>query len=170
MLVPAAVYKDQIEKMSDYLRYSDKMMFYNGCTETGRIQIQTDPTEGRYQWAILAKRRRAEDQDELVGYISYMVDYYSSNAYGFGLISFTSDKRYKRAIATGILEAIRHVNSLNLHRIEWRCVADNPAKVKYIGIMNKLDGEPHMCRLLDVFKDAYGQYHDMDIFEIIRNN
>lgn len=160
MLIPAVMYKEQIERYSDELRYTERMMFYNGCTETGRIQIATEPTEGRYQWAIVDEDRN------LIGYIAYMVDYYSSNAYGFGLISFADNKR---VMAGGILQAMDHIKKMNIHRIEWRCVADNNAYYGYEKIIRRLKGynDRRFC-LQDIFKDAYGNYHDCWIFELIR--
>lgn len=163
MLVPAVCYKDQIEHYSDVLRYSDEAIFYNGCTETGRIQITTEPTEGRYQWAIVDKNM------DLVGYISYMVDYYSSNAYGFGLITFVDNKP---AMMVGIREAIRNIRKMNLNRLEFRCVGGNPAYKKYVDICALVEAQDiyryRVIRLVDVFKDAYGNYHDQFIFELLR--
>ena len=160
MLVPAICYKDQIIRYSDELRYTKKMMFYNGCVETGRMQITEEPTEGRYQWAVVDR------DNQLVGYIGYQVDYFSSGAYGFGLISFSDNKT---VMAEGILQAMKHIENMKLHRIEWRCVGDNPAFTRYIKICNRLtDYDFNKCCLHDIFKDAYGQYHDCWIFELIR--
>ena len=160
MLVPAVCYKDQIERYSDELRYSEQMMFYNGCLETGRMQIATDPTEGRYQWAIVDKDKN------LVGYISYMVDHYASNAYGFGLVAFTDNKR---VMADGIRQAIKHIQKMNLHRIEFRCVADNPAYNGYSSICSHFtDYDLRLHSLSDVFRDVNGMYHSCWIFELLR--
>ena len=164
MLVPAILFKNQIERYSDELRYSEKMMFYNGCTETGRIQISIDPTEGRYQWAII------DENENLIGYISYMIDYFSSNIYGFGLIAFSDNKQL---MASGILEAIRHIKKMNAHRIEWRCVSDNPASYGYDKIIEFMAKSNYICHkhnLTDTFKDAYGKYHSCIIYELIKED
>ena len=163
MLVPAVVYKDQIEKLSDELRYSEQMMFYNGCNEHGRMQISIDPTEGRYQWAIVDKDK------QLVGYLGYMVDYFSAGVYGFGLMNFTENKTQE--MASGVLQAIRHILSMHPHRVEWRCVGDNPAFPKYRKICESIKTyQFHYSCMHDVFKDAYGKYHDCGIFELIKKD
>ncbi len=157
MIVPAIVYKDEIEKWSDLHRYSESMFLYNGSPQQARINVLTDDTEGRYQWAII-------DRDaKLVGYISYNIDYFSSCAYSFGLVAFTDDHR---SLALGILSAIKHLKHLNLHRIEWRCISDNPAKAKYLKIIEQLHRKYNQLTLHEYIKDESGKYHDMDIFEI----
>lgn len=162
MLVPAVVYKDEIEKRAHLLRYSEEMMFYNGTQEHGCINIITDHSEGRYQWAIVDDS--AEGDKRLIGYICYSIDYFSSVAYAFGLIAFEDNPQ---VMTQGILQAIHHLNSMNLHKIEWRCVSDNPARGRYLKIVNTFGGND--LRLTDVFKDEKGVYHDVDIFEIFPN-
>lgn len=155
-IVPAVAYKDEIIRQSDLLRYSDKMLFYNGCYEHGRINIETESTNGRFQWAIVDADRN------LVGYISYQADYYSRSIYSFGLINFTDNHA---ALTAGVLQAVRHIKSLNPHRIEWRCLSDNPACIRYTKIVKRYKGRS--IHLQDVFRDTTGKYHDEDVFEII---
>lgn len=155
-IVPATAYKEEIEKYAAKLRYSNKMFFYNGTYEHGPMYIQTEDTAGRYQWAIV------DNDANLVGYISYQVDYFCANAYSFGLIAFADNKM---AMMKGIREVIDHLKSLNLHRIEFRCVSDNPAKDRYLKIIKRFNGKDFT--MTDVFKDPTGQYHNVDIFEVI---
>lgn len=160
-LVPAVAYKEEIEKYSDLMRYSQEMMFYNGCSEHGRVYIHTDPTEGNYQWAIV------NDKKELVGYIAYRVDYFSGCVYSFGLLKFKDEPL---VMANGIKRAIEHIISLKPHRIEFRCVSDNPAGIGYSKILKnvcKNEMRYQIFHLTDVFKDAYGSYHGCCIFEVI---
>ena len=163
MLVPAVIYKDEIIKYSDKMRYSLEMMYYNGCTETGRMNIETEPTEGRYQWAVVDK-----DNNNLIGYIGYTVDYFSGCVYGFGLISFVENKQ---VMAAGVLGAIKHIMSMSPHRVEWRCVGDNPAMIGYQKIIDRIVKQNKFISsiyvLHDTFKDAYGMYHDCCIFELL---
>lgn len=160
MLIPAVAQKDEIEKYSDIMRYSKEMMFYNGCQEHGRIYIHTDYTEGNFQWAIVDKNK------ELVGYIAYRVDYFTSAVYSFGLIKF---KDNPQAMAMGILEAIRHIKKINPIRIEFRAVADNPANDGYKQII-KLMSDYHKTwyHLHYTFRDEGGEYHDTILYELIK--
>ena len=156
-ILPAVAYKEEIEKWANILRYSDTMLFYNGTHEHGPMYIATDDTDGRYQWAIVDNDRK------LVGYISYQVDYFSATAYSFGLVAFEKDKK---SMTSGILEAISHLESLKLHRIEFRGLSDNPATIRYRKIVKRYGGKDFL--MTDVFKDATGKYHDVDVFEILR--
>lgn len=167
-LIPAIRYKDEIIKASDALRYSDNMMYYNGCMEHGRIYIHEDyDNGGKYQWAIVDK------YENLVGYIAYDVDHFARAAYSFGLIAFREDPDAIKAMAMGIRHAIRHLEAMHLHRIEFRCIWDNPARKRYEGII-KLMVKKHGYQALgfhltDVFRDEFGEYHDCAIFELLDN-
>lgn len=168
-LTPAIAYKDEIIKESDKLRYSDSMMFYNGCMEHGRIYIHDDYDDGgKYQWAIVDKHER------LVGYIAYNVNHFSRAAYSFGLIAFREDPEAIKAMAMGIRHAIKHLEAMRLHRIEFRAISDNPACTRYLNIMLKWSKKhgyvPHTHYLRDVFKDEYGIYHGCILFEVIEEN
>ena len=164
MLIPAVVYKDEIIQYSNKLRYSTQMMYYNGCVETGPMNIESESTEGRYQWAVV------DDNNELVGYIGYAVDYFSGCVYGFGLISF---KNNKRAMSAGVLRAIKHILSMHPHRVEWRCIGDNPALIGYKKIVDRIvkknNFTDNVVVLHDTFKDAQGVYHDCCIFELLES-
>lgn len=165
MLIPAIKYQKEITEWSDILRYSTNMMFYNGCNEHGRIQITDDwDGGGRYQWAIVDRAGR------LVGYIAYDVDHHAHTAYSFGLIKFSPDPADTIWMAWGILDAIHHLMTMDLHRIEFRCVGDNPAYFKYRNIVDRMSDKYKIndFELTDVFRDESGRYHNMDIFELIR--
>ena len=161
MIAPAVKYKEQIIAYSDELRYSQRMMYYNGCREHGRISIKDDWDDGGvYQWAILNTKK------ELVGYIAYNVDFFSSCAYSFGLISFKDDKM---TMAMGIRDVIEHLITMRLHRIEFRCLWYNPAKNGYEKILKNFSRAYRVLafRLTDVFKDEEGIYQDEVLYELV---
>lgn len=170
MLKPAICYKKEIEEEFDKLRYSEKAMYFNGCIEDGRIEISDEPSENRFQFAIVSP------YDQLIGYISYWREWYDDSATRFGLITFKDTyKDYVRAehrktapiVASAIREVMRQLDGI--HRIEWRCVAGNHAARKYDRICCKVKGYRYRTIwLFDVFKDRQGNYRDCYIYELIK--
>lgn len=187
MLVPAIQYKDKIEKEFQNIQYSDKYLWYTGSIDNYDMEVKTEGD--KFAFAIVY-------EEELIGYVSFRVDWYCSMAYNFSLIKF-KDKitdeamnEYYRdreninfpiggfyidtrcAMARAIREVMRIVESFNLHRIDFRCVSGNPAKKKYDKIVDKiLDKGVYDCYMptfKDNIKDTHGNYHDTICYELIR--
>lgn len=171
MLVPATCYKEEIEKAYARLAYTDKLMWYDGCIENFRHELTDD--SDKYHFAIV-------ENNTLLGYVSFRVDWYCSMAYNFGLMSFTDTyaddndfygyKSTKPVIFKAIREVIRMVKSFNLHRIDFRCVSGNPAEKNYAGIVSMFTREYNVRRVAfkDNMKDRHGNYHDTIMFEMIK--
>ena len=173
MLVPASCYKEEIEKAYARLAYTDKLMWYDGCIDNFRHEL-TDESD-KYHFAIV-------ENNTLLGYISFRVDWYCSMAYNFGLMSFIDEytddndfygcKSTKPVIFKAIREVIRMVESFNLHRIDWRCVSGNPAERGYLGILKHFEDKYDIARgvFRDNMKDRHGNYHDTIMFEMIKKD
>ncbi len=157
MLVPAILYKDEILMRFQQQFYTTDMMYEQGYLGSNAPEI-SDGTDGNeYQYAILDSQRR------MVGYLSYTVDWYSSSAYSFTLFSFD-----KGNITVGrdlFAELNKLLNEYKLHRLEWRAVEGNPAIRSYDKFCKEHNGK--VFELKDVFKDRYGKYHSIYIYEII---
>lgn len=183
MLVPAIQYKEEIGKQFKAIQYSDKYLWYTGSIDNYDIEVKTEGD--KFSFAIVY-------QEELIGYVSFRVDWYCSMAYNFSLIKFkdkVEDKeewvfRYDYStgehpliptsmiMASAIREVIKMIESFNLHRIDFRCVSGNPAKEKYESICWKIKdkGEyrTHYQIFHDNIKDRQGTYHDTICYELIR--
>lgn len=189
MLIPALAMKDELTKAFDLLRYTDRMSYYMGCIEDGRFWAygENDYSEGNFQYAIV------DSDKNLIGYIGYKVDYYSSTAYNFGLISFVEPKTITRTVISddgkevqrtikipnwnitlAITEVITQLESFNLHRIEFGAVSSNPIITTYDRIVSKYGKNPFFSvrKLvkLDTFRDRTGRYCDSYCYEIIKWN
>lgn len=165
MLVPAIAYSAELNKKFNLMRYSDEAICFNGCIEFGGLQISDEPSEGKFQYAIL-------DKGEVVGYMGYYVDFYCSGMWGIGLVSF--DDKPNRAIASAVLHILKKIQEYNLHRVEFRAIEGNHANFNYenfIKLANK-SGEFYAreIKLLDTFKDRQGNYRDSYIYEFIRRS
>ena len=160
MLVPAITKKQELEEAFKNILYTRKLMYFNGCVENFPHEIKTE--SDLFNFAILSKEL------ELIGYIDFRLNLYDSKVFNFGLIKFCDG--YEMTIASAIIEVIKYIQGLRPHKIDFRCVADNPAAFGYIKIMNlfSLQYYTNKITLHDVFKDLVGNYHDMLIFEFIR--
>mgnify|MGYP004454810341 FL=1 len=154
MLVPAILYKEEIIKQFQKLYYTDDMFFETGCLEQWYPNISDMPEEGRFDYAII-------NGEKLIGFLSYQVDYYTSKAYNFGLISFD---RGNPIIGRDLFEKLKELVS-TMHRVEWRMVGGNPVEKHYDKFCDKYNGNKYFLK--DSIRDKDGNYHDDIIYEIV---
>jgi hypothetical protein len=172
MLVPASLYKDEIEKQFKAIQYTDKYLWYTGSIDNYDLEVKTEGD--KFAFAIVEPffNQYCKTDYFLLGYVSFRVDWYCGMAYNFGLIRFEQSKKATKVMASAIREVIRMVESFNLHRIDFRCISGNPAETKYDGIVallinqGKFDVETPIFR--DNIKDTHGKYHDTICYELIR--
>lgn len=130
MLVPAALYKDEIIKNFKKRYYTEDMMYETGCLEQWYPNIKDMPSEGEFDYAIVCC-------DKLIGYLSYKVDYYCSKVYNFGLMSFESGNPIIGRDLFNKMEELVH----RFHRIEWRMVGGNPVEKHYDKFCERYNAE-----------------------------
>lgn len=156
MLVPAILYKEQIKTEFQKRFYTMDMVYETGCNSQWCPDISDEPEEGVFEYAIINGRGK------LIGYLSYQVDYYSSNAYNFGLMSFD---RGNPIIGKALFEKMEELVS-TMHRVEWRMIGGNPVERHYDRFCAKYGGAKYI--LHDSVRDKNGKYHDNVVYEIIR--
>ena len=156
MLVPAIIYKDDICKAFRKYAFTDDMIYYIGHLGSSVPTIEEECDGGLYQYAIV-------DNNKLIGYFGYRIDWYSSCARNFGLFSFD---RNNRIVGIDIFRELKKIiNEYHIHRIEWRMVGGNPVEKHYDKFCNKYHGKKFI--LTDAIKDRFGKFHDDIIYEII---
>lgn len=155
MLVPAILYKEDIIKEFQKLYYTEDMLFETGCLEQWHPNISDMPKEGQFNYAIT-------NNNKLIGYLSYQIDYYASKAYNFGLMSFD---RGNPIIGKDLFEKLKELVS-TMHRVEWRMVGGNPVEKHYDKFCKKYNGNKHILK--DSIKDKNGKYRDDIIYEIVK--
>ena len=157
MLKPAIIYKDEIIKCMQEYFYTDDMMYETGGLGNWLPDIQEEPEYGKFQYAIV------DSNEKLLGYLDYFIDWYSSCAHRFGLISFD---RGNPIVGRDLFNEMKKLlDDYKLHRIEWRMIGGNPVERSYDKFCNKFGGTKHVLR--DAIKDKYGKYHDDIIYEIV---
>lgn len=155
MLVPAILYKEEIiENMRKYF-YTNDMLYETGCMENWIPNIADCPDESTFQYAIV-------HNDILIGYLGYVVDWYVSKAYNFGLFSFD---RGNPIVGKDVFNKLEELVN-RFHRVEWRMVGGNPAERGYDNFLKRHNGNKHVLK--DAIRDRDGNYRDDIIYEIIR--
>lgn len=158
MLIPAALKKEEIAKAFQKFFYTDDMMFETGSLHNWSPDIQDCPDACTFQYAIV------NDEDKLLGYLAYTVDWYSDIAYNFGMISFDrGNVIFGKDITNKIIELVeKH------HKVTWRMVGGNPVEKHYDKIIKKYNGNKFVLK--DAFKDREGKYRNDTIYEIIKED
>ncbi len=158
MLIPAIIKKNEIIKKCQEKFYSEDMLYLSGSPESWIPNIREKDCDGTYQYAIM-------NNEQLIGFLEYYIDFYSSVVSRFGLISFD-----KGNIIIGrdlYSEMQKIINEYHIHRIEYQMVSGNPVEKSYDRFCKKYNGTKHIFK--DCFKDKYGKYHDNIVYEIILN-
>ena len=156
MLVPAILYREQIKTEFQKKFYSIDMLYETGSNSQWCPSIPDEPDEGCFEYAIV------DSSKNLIGYLSYRIDYYSSNAYNFGLMSFDPGNPI---IGKDLFNKLEELVS-TLHRVEWRMIGGNPVERHYDRFCAKYGGAKYI--LHDSVRDKNGKYHDNVVYEIIR--
>ena len=156
MLVPAILYKDEIANKFLSYNYTEDMFNFTGCLVNYQPEIKEDSDDSFYQYAII-------DNGKLIGYFAYIINWYSSCAYQFGLFSF--DKNNKMIGLDIYREVKKIINNYHIHRIEWRMIGGNPVEKHYDRFCNKYNGKKFV--LTDAIRDRNGEYHNDVIYEIL---
>ena len=159
MLIPAISKKYEIIQEFRKLQYTDNLMLEVGCCDNYMPNIIEEPNRETYQYAIV------NSEDKLIGYIGYEIDWYSSCAHNFGLMSFDKGNALIGKEVYNIMMDL--IENKKLHRIEWYMVGGNPAERSYDKLCQKYNGNKII--LHDVFKDRNGNYRNSIIYEIIQN-
>lgn len=155
MLVPAILYKEQIEKEFQKLYYTEDMFYYTGCLAQWYPNIKDIPGDGDFDYAIV------NNAGKLIGYLSYKADYYCSKVYNFGLVSFD---RGNPIIGNDLYKKLEELVP-RFRRIEWRMVGGNPVEKHYDKFCERYNGNKYFLK--DAIRDRDGNYHDDIIYEIV---
>lgn len=157
MIYPAQLYKERLKK--EYLKswYSNENMFYN----SGPYGTNIDLPENNYTNHHFVS---VDKDNNLIGYISYDVDWGAMAAYNFGIISFRKGTiEFVRDVYQVIVDIFEkyHFNSMR-----WLCYADNPAIRGYRNFIKKHGGRECAYYRQDT-KLLDGKLHDTVGFQIL---
>ena len=160
MLKPAQLYKDELNKKMVEGWYDIENAYYHATPASYMIDVPDNNKETHMFVSV-------DKEDNIIGYISYQVDWEVMSADNFGVISF--DKGNLLFIRD-IYQAIMNLfNVYRFNRIAWFCYTDNPAIKGYRKFVRKLNG-----REIGIFRQTAklmdGKIHDYVCFEILRSD
>lgn len=157
MLMPAQMYKEKLQRESIKAWYKLENMFWNGGAGDSLIRIE----ENNYDCHQFVS---VDKDDNVIGYITYAVDWAAMNADQFGIISFDKGNilfaEDVYAAVCGLFE------KFHMNRVSWFAFADNPAVRGYRNFIKKHGGREcayyrQTAKLMD------GKLHDAVVFEIL---
>ncbi|MCM1088950.1 MAG: GNAT family N-acetyltransferase [Muribaculaceae bacterium] len=157
MLKPAQLYEEQLQQKNIESWYKPENIFWHG--DAGEYMIELPDNNCKYHKFV-----SIDKNDDVIGYISYSVDWVSMSADNFGIISFEKNsvefaKDLYRAVCD--LFEVYHMN-----RISWSVYTDNPAIRGYRNFIKKHGGrECGYFRQITKLQD--GKLHDSVCFEIM---
>lgn len=157
MLKPAILFKEEIQNYFKSIYYTEEMMFVSGGMENWLPDIVECPEENLFQYAII------DNNKNLIGYVSFKVNWYDSAAYNFGLISFDKGNINIGFAMKEVIDKI--ANEFHLHSMEWRVVGGNPVEDAYDRFCKKFNGHKHIIN--DANRDMRGNYRYAALYEII---
>ena len=158
MLKPAQLYAEELQRKNTEAWYKQENIFWNGGCGDSTINL---PNDNYYEHNFVSVNKN----DEVIGYISYLIDWSAMSADKFGIISFDKgNMEFVKDLYKSICDLFE---VYNMNRISWYCFADNPAIRGYRNFIKKHGGrECAHCRQVARLQD--GKLHDSVQFEILK--
>lgn len=157
MLRPAQLYKEKLQEENIKSWYKLENIFWNSGYGDSQINIKEDNYDC-HQFVSVDKK------DNVIGYITYAVNWSAMSADRFGIISFDKGNvTFAKDIYSAICDLFE---KYNMNRVSWFAYADNPAIRGYRNFIKKHGGREcayyrQIARLQD------GKIHDAVSFEIL---
>lgn len=160
MIKPALLYEEKLQKANIESWYDMRNQYWHGwCSE---YKIALESNNSQYHQFV-----SVDSEDNVIGYISYCVDWTAMSATGFAMISFSKGNMQ---FMKDLKEVVNNCfTKFSFNRIEFRAYADNPAIRGYRSFINRFGGKEAAYLRQDT-KLMDGQLHDSVIFEILRED
>ena len=157
MIKPAQLYIEELKIKQLETWYDEKNIYYSGWVGNSLSKID----ENNEEWHQFVS---VDKNNNVIGYISYGVDWVTMTADRFGIISFDKGNI---EFAKDLYKVICDIfEKYNMNRMSWYCIADNPAIRGYRNFIKRYGGkECGYYRQCAKLQD--GKLHDTVIFEII---
>lgn len=157
MLKPAQLYKEKLQEENIKSWYKPENIYWHGGTAEYTIDIP-DNNESRHCFVSVDKN------ENVIGYISYNVDWTAMSAEGWGIISFDKGNiEFVKDLYQAICDCFE---TYLFNRISWNCYADNPAIRGYRNFVKKHGGR-ECAYFRQCVKLRDGKLHDALSFEIL---
>jgi len=158
MLKPARNYRVELEHNLRDTWYDERYKFYHSDSYRGDFNLEDDN-----RWFFVS----VDERDNVIGYISFVVDRDANQVRSVGAISFQLGNLI---FAKDLIYLVDDIfTKYHFNRLEWCCVSGNPVLPTYIRWCTKHGGQQvaheHECvRTID------GVVRDSFTFEILAKN
>lgn len=156
MLRPAQLYQDQLQEKIFKTWYDEKYMFWEGGPGNSQLNLDDNNYEC-HQFVSVDKN------DDVIGYITYRIDWAAMNADRFGIIGFDENVLFAKDVYKAICNLFE---KYHMNRVSWFAFIENPAVRGYRNFIKKHGGvecayHRQIAKLMD------GKLHDSVEFEIL---
>lgn len=157
MLRPAHLYEEELKEKLIETWYKPEYVCYSGGTGDSLVELPNGNCNSHCFVSV-------DEDDNVVGYISYDLDYMAMSADHLGIVSFQMGNL---DFLKDVYKAICDIFEVyNMNRLSWFCFADNPAIRGYRNFIKKHGGvECGHTRQISRLRD--GKLHDGVEFEIM---
>lgn len=158
MLKTAQLYTTELTEKMYKTWYDPKYIYYHYAPGNCLIDLPQDNFHTHDFVSV-------DEDNNVVGYIAYNVNYTSMSAEYWSIIGFTECSIiFAQDIYLAICNAF---DKFNMNRIEWSCIADNPAIRGYRNFIKK-HGGTECAKFRQSIKLQDGKLHDIVYFEILK--
>lgn len=162
MLKSAYLFREELELKIIQTWYDMSNIYWDGSTNRYLPSLSEDSLRNNQHQFV-----SVDENNNLIGYISFYIDDITDTADQFGIISFDKGNLLFIDDLRSLIQMC--FNKFNLNRVQFNCYTDNPAIDGYKLLVKRLGGRPngiyHQCaKLLD------GKLHDTMSFEIMRED
>lgn len=160
MLKPALEYAEELKEKYIKEMYDLRNQFYYGWYGTKELEL-SDNNYDRHEFVSV------DEDDNIIGFISYNICYNRRIANDFGILSFDKGNlTFPRDLSKMIHDIFC---TYNLDKMVWRCFEDNPALRGYRNFIKKHGGRQR-CYALNESILMDGKLHHMVEFELSKED
>lgn len=157
MLKPAQLYENELQKKNIATWYDQRYMYYHSGIGAYKISLEDNNCE-KHQFVSVDK------DDNVIGYISYKIDWTALNAENFGIISYDiGNIEFVKDCYKAVCDLFE---KYHMNRVGWFAFTDNPAVRSYRNFI-KNHGGRECGHLRQVSRLIDGELHDAVEFEIL---
>lgn len=154
---PAQLYRDELTKKFYEVMYDDYYMYYYGWTGV-EVPVLKDNNYDSHDFVSV------NTDDEVIGYISYNVNYQTMSATQLGIITFQKgDISFIKDVYDAVIDVFA---KYHMNRLSFTCFTENPAARSYKKFVTLFGGLQNAYYRQDL-KLSDGQLHDEFGFEIL---
>lgn len=161
MLRPAQLYADELSRLHIESWYNEEYIYFDYGLGSNVMEGLPDNNIDTHQFVSVDR------DDSVIGYIGYDVDWAAKSVSGFSAVNYFRGNPMDSTFVEDLKQSVFDIFlKYGMNRLEFGCVADNPAIRGYRRLVSMMGGREvgtlrQSCMLQD------GKLHDSVIFEVM---